>query len=69
MLTTILLTFVLTLLSCYAGWRAHEWSLRHRTVEVGPIGTRRCGICQKALPEKAIKSVSGWRCAEHKAVA
>jgi hypothetical protein len=69
MLITILLTFVLTLLSVYAGWWAREWTLRHRSTEDLKTGPKRCAICQKALPESALKSISGWRCAEHKSVA
>jgi hypothetical protein len=68
-LLLVLVTFVATVLSAYLGWWAREWTLRHRSTEDLKTGTKRCAICQKALPERAIKSVSGWRCAEHKSVA
>ena len=70
MMLTILLTFVLTLLSVLAGYALHAWVIRHRTApEVAKQG-RVCGSCGCLMHPAALKQADGsWRCARCKGLA
>lgn len=67
-MTTIILTFVLTLAAVAFGYFARKWHVEHRTPDEIESGAKLCGRCHAGLPDGALKTHTGdWLCRTCKA--